>query len=74
MKKKQKIKKTRRITTMTKREKMHKMQELKKYKKEAIRAARELFYPPEIESKIRNANSEAEVSKIMFNQRLKMYA
>ena len=59
---------------MTKREKMHRMQELKKYKKEAIIAARELFYPPEIESKIRNANSEAEVSKIMFNQRLKMYA
>lgn len=59
---------------MTKREKMHKMQELKKYKKEAIIAAKELFYPQEIENKIRNAKTEAEVSNIMFNQRLKMYA
>ena len=59
---------------MTKKQKIQKMNELKKYKKEAIIAARELFYPPEVANKIKVAQSEAEVSNIMLNERLKMYA
>lgn len=42
---------------------------LKSYRKDAITAARELFYPPEVVSKIRLAETEREISDIMVKAR-----
>lgn len=48
--------------------------ELNKYRKDAITAARELYYPQEVVKKIQKAETEDEISKIMFNARMKKYA
>ena len=54
--------------------KKQKMAALRNYRKEAITAARELFYPPEVVTKIRLADTEREISDILMNARKKMYA
>ena len=53
---------------------MKQEQKLRSYKKEATTAARELYYPPEVLRKIQQAKTEDEISRIMFNARMKKYA
>lgn len=54
--------------------KKQKMSALRNYRKEAITAARELFYPPEVVHKILLADTESEVSRIMRDARMKKYS
>lgn len=39
------------------------------YKREAIKAAKQLFYPKEVIARLRKAKSEAEVERIMVSAR-----
>ena len=41
------------------------------YKKNAIQAAKELKYPPSVIQKIERAESDAEITRILKNARLK---
>lgn len=47
---------------------------LNRYKKDAITAARELYYPQQVINKIRIAETESEVSRIMRDARMKKYS
>ena len=49
-------------------------QKLRSYKKEATTAAKELCYPKEVITKIQQEKTEDEISRIMFNARMKKYA
>lgn len=53
---------------------MKNQQTLNKYKRDAITAARELYYPQQVINKIRIAETESEVSRIMRDARLKKYS
>ena len=46
--------------------------DLRLYKREAVAAARDLCYPPEVVEKIKAAQTEAEVINILCSARQKM--